>query len=89
MFTALLLVPAVGRCSASGSSPGRTPRSGAEAAGVRAERWARRIAARPLPYLLAAASVMLVLAAPVLDMRTWPQSGGDGSVTPPPAARST
>jgi RND superfamily putative drug exporter len=48
--------------------PTRMPRSG---------RWANRVAARPLAWALAAATVMLVLAAPVLDMRTWPQSGSD------------
>ena len=35
------------------------------------------MAARPLAWALAAVTVMLVLAAPVLDMRTWPQSGSD------------
>src|SRR6185436_12658496 len=79
MFTALLLVPAVGSQFRKRLQP-RAVRRGRvqKPQGVRAERWARRIAARPVPYLLAAASVMLVLAAPVLDMRTWPQSGGDG-----------
>jgi RND superfamily putative drug exporter len=79
MFTALLLVPAVGSLFRRRLNPravrrGRAPRP----QGVQAERWARRIAGRPVPWLLAAATVMLVLAAPVLDMRTWPQSGGDG-----------
>ena len=35
-------------------------------------RWAERVGRRPLPWALAAAGVMLALAAPVLDMRTWP-----------------
>ena len=35
------------------------------------------MAARPLAWALAAVTVMLLLAAPVLDMRTWPQSGSD------------
>ncbi len=79
MFTALLLVPAVASLFRKRLQPRAVRRGGVQKPqGVRAERWARRIAARPLPYLLAAASVMLVLAAPVLDMRTWPQSGGDG-----------
>ncbi len=43
----------------------------------RSERWARRVAGRPLPWLIGAATVMVLLAAPVLDMRTWPGSGGD------------
>jgi putative drug exporter of the RND superfamily len=44
---------------------------------TRSERWAHRVAARPLAWALAAVTVMLLLAAPVLDMRTWPQSGSD------------
>ena len=43
----------------------------------RSERWANRVAARPLAWALAAVTVMLLLAAPVLEMRTWPQSGSD------------
>ena len=30
-----------------------------------------------MPWLIGAATVMVLLAAPVVDMRTWPQSGGD------------
>ncbi|GAA1932744.1 MMPL family transporter [Nocardioides marmoribigeumensis] len=35
-------------------------------------RWAQRVGRRPLPWALGAAVVMLALAAPVVDMRTWP-----------------
>ncbi len=45
--------------------------------GSRSERWAHMVAARPLAWALAAVTVMLLLAAPVLEMRTWPQSGSD------------
>src|SRR5687767_7528932 len=56
----------------------RAPADGVRPAGpTRSERWANRVAARPLAWALAAVTVMLVLAAPVLDMRTWPQSGSD------------
>ena len=34
---------------------------------------ARRIVARPWPYALVASVVMVLLALPVLDLRTWPQ----------------
>ncbi|WP_068278127.1 MMPL family transporter [Aldersonia kunmingensis] len=40
------------------------------------ERWARRVSARPLPYAVAALGLLLLLAAPVLQMRTWPQDAG-------------
>jgi RND superfamily putative drug exporter len=43
----------------------------------RSQRWAERVAARPLVWALAAVTLMLLLAAPVLEMRTWPQSGSD------------
>jgi RND superfamily putative drug exporter len=35
-------------------------------------RWAARVGRRPLGWALASLGVMLVLAAPVLDLRTWP-----------------
>ena len=41
-------------------------------------RWAARIGRRPVPYALAALSLLLLLAAPVLGMRTWPQDAGSG-----------
>ncbi|GAA2733905.1 MMPL family transporter [Actinocorallia aurantiaca] len=34
--------------------------------------WAARVGRRPLPWLLAALTLMLALAAPALGMRTWP-----------------
>ena len=36
-------------------------------------RWAVRVGRRPLPWALAAAIVLMVLAAPAAAMRTWPQ----------------
>lgn len=36
-------------------------------------RWAAKVAKRPLLWAMAAAIVMLTLAVPALDMRTWPQ----------------
>ena len=36
-------------------------------------RWAVKVAKRPLLWAVAAAIVMLTLAVPALDMRTWPQ----------------
>ena len=90
MVTALLLVPAIFRLTHRWIEPravrrarkGKRVRPAALAkterpVGHRAERWAHRVSARPLPWLLGAATVMVLLAAPVLDMRTWPGSSGD------------
>ncbi|WP_018500195.1 MMPL family transporter [Parafrankia discariae] len=38
--------------------------------------WAGRIGRRPLPWALGALLLLLLLAAPVLGMRTWPQDAG-------------
>ena len=42
-------------------------------------RWAARVGRRPLPWAAAAAVLMLTLAIPALDMRTWPQDASSGS----------
>jgi len=39
-------------------------------------RWAQRVGRRPWPWALGALALLLVLAAPVLGMRTWPQDAG-------------
>ncbi|MEO3783153.1 MMPL family transporter [Actinocorallia sp. B10E7] len=38
--------------------------------------WAARVGRRPLPWLLAALTLLLALAAPALGMRTWPSDAG-------------
>ena len=87
MLTALVLVPALSALTGRWLEPravrrarrGKTVRRahGTPVVGAQAERWARLVAGRPIPWLVGAATVMVLLAAPVLDMRTWPQSGGD------------
>jgi len=87
MLTALVLVPALSALTGRWLEPravrrarkGKTVRRARRTpvAGARAERWARLVAGRPVPWLIGAATVMVLLAAPVVDMRTWPQSGGD------------
>ncbi|WP_007514945.1 MMPL family transporter [Pseudofrankia saprophytica] len=44
-------------------------------------RWAARVGRRPLPWALGALGLLLALAAPVLDMRTWPQDAGSQSTS--------
>ena len=80
LAAALTLVPAL--CGLAGNRllPRRTRRGQ-----VRAEktpltaRWARRVVRRPLAAALTALVFLLLLAAPVLGMRTWPQDGSSAS----------
>ncbi len=78
VFSVLLLVPALAsllrrwirpRAVRKGRTPVRTSH--------RAERWANGVARRPVMWAVLAATVLLALAAPVLDLRTWPGSGSD------------
>ncbi len=83
MATALTLVPALCRLGGRRMLPRRVRRGGIAAHGPTSRRgltarWAGTVGRRPLPWLVGAGLVMVVLAAPVLDMRTWPQ---DASTT--------
>jgi RND superfamily putative drug exporter len=49
------------------------------AAPTRTGRWAAAVARRPLAGALGALAVLLLLAAPALSMRTWPQDAGTQS----------
>ena len=76
MFTALCWCPPLGRFAASGCCPAPCAAAGCRTEGVRC-RALGADGSPPAPAVtVAAASVMLVLAAPVLDMRTWPQDPG-------------
>lgn len=82
VFSVLVLVPALASLGRKQLRPrsvrtGREPREGAH----RAERWARTVSRRPLAWAALAATVLVVLAAPVLDLRTWPSSGSDESTS--------
>jgi RND superfamily putative drug exporter len=80
MLASITLVPAV--CGLAGFrifgrnmrrlAPRKSPRNQPPVT----ERWARRVGNRPLPYAVAALALLLLLAAPVLQMRTWPQDAG-------------
>ncbi len=82
MAAALTLVPALCRLG-NRRILARAERRAARAGVARTRRtpliarWAQRVGRRPLPWAMAAAALMLGLAAPALDMRTWP---GDVSV---------
>ncbi|MBL7499908.1 MMPL family transporter [Frankia sp. CNm7] len=77
------------RAMAEASDAATAPASGAQAAqAAQAQpdqrltaRWAARVGRRPLPWALGALVVLLALAAPVLDMRTWPQDAGSQSTS--------
>ncbi len=83
LLTSLTLVPAL--CGLAGTRLLRRSERAAVAAGTpsavtigspRTAAWARRVGRNPLPWALGALAVVLALAAPVLDMRTWPQDAG-------------
>jgi RND superfamily putative drug exporter len=73
LVSALILVPALSRVA------GRRLMPRADRRGQRRERtpatarWAQRVSRRPLPWAVAASALMILIALPTLDMRTWPQ----------------
>jgi len=78
MLAALTLVPAFSRLAGRRIVPRRVRDLPAEEAPLPegrvglTGRWAERVGRRPLPFAIGASLVMVVLAAPVLDLRTWP-----------------
>jgi putative drug exporter of the RND superfamily len=79
LAAALVLVPALCRLAGyrllprkvrRGTLPGRQPLIA---------RWAARVGRRPVPWAVGAAALMVLLALPALDMRTWPQDSGSVS----------
>jgi len=73
MAGALTLVPALCRFAGMRLLPRRVRRDRARAGVPFTARWAAKVGRRPLPWAIAATVVMLGLAVPALDMRTWPQ----------------
>ncbi|WP_072805454.1 MMPL family transporter [Rhodococcoides yunnanense] len=73
MLTSITLVPAL--CALAGTRVLRKKTSAATGPS-RTERWARMVCRRPVAWTLAALMVLAVLAAPVLEMRMWPQNAG-------------
>lgn len=87
MLAALTLVPAL--CGLAGRrvlgrrrDAGRTgPQDRSERSDTRTARWAQLVGRRPWPWAIGATLVLLALAAPVLQMRTWPQDAGSQPTT--------
>ena len=82
MAAALTLVPALCRLAGrkvlprkmrKGHVPGVREVADATARPSLTARWAAKVGRTPLPWAVGAALVMILLALPVLDMRTWPQ----------------
>ena len=81
LAAAITLVPAL--CGLAGDRllPRRT-RTGRDAGIAKPPliaRWAARVARRPIAAALAALTFLLLLAAPTVGMRTWPQDGSSNS----------
>jgi putative drug exporter of the RND superfamily len=81
MLTSITLVPAL--CGLAGqrllsrkSRAGLSESIGTPAGSTATSRWAERIGRHPWRWALAALTLLLLLAAPVLGMRTWPQDAG-------------
>ncbi|MBC2639695.1 MULTISPECIES: MMPL family transporter [unclassified Rhodococcus (in: high G+C Gram-positive bacteria)] len=82
MLTSVTLVPAL--CGLAGRRVlGTRSRARADrrATSPLTERWAIRVSRRPWLWALTALGVLLLLAAPVLGMRTWPQDAGSAPAT--------
>jgi RND superfamily putative drug exporter len=80
LAAAITLVPAL--CGLAGHRllPRRTRKGRNRAARTPlTARWAARVARRPVAAALAALTFLLLLAAPTLGMRTWPQDGSSNS----------
>ena len=81
MLASITLVPAL--CGMAGHRLARRS-GGRHRLGVvrsRTTRWVQHVASRPIACALGALVVLLLLAAPTLDMRTWPRDAGSQSTT--------
>ncbi|GAA1477177.1 MMPL family transporter [Nocardioides aestuarii] len=76
MVSALVLVPALCRLAGRKVLPRRVRRGRVRDTTPLTARWARVVTRRPAPWAIAAATLMVLIALPVVDMRTWPQDAG-------------
>ncbi|MBJ8343684.1 MMPL family transporter [Antrihabitans sp. YC2-6] len=79
MLASVTLVPAL--CGLAGKRVLRKKRRVVEDPAAphrvsKTERWAARVGDNPWPWAVSALLILLLLAAPVLQMRTWPQDAG-------------
>jgi RND superfamily putative drug exporter len=79
LAASLTLVPVFCRFAGRRVLPGAVRRSRERTGAPLTARWAQRVARRPLPWALAAGVLMLTIAVPALDMRTWPQDESTAS----------
>jgi putative drug exporter of the RND superfamily len=79
LAASLTLVPVFARFAGRRLLPRGVRRGRRRTARPLTARWAQRVARRPLPWALAAAVLMLTIAVPALDMRTWPQDESTAS----------
>ena len=79
LSAALLLVPALCRLAGRRLMPRKVRRGTDVQRRPFIARWATRVGRRPVPWAVGAAALMVLLALPALDMRTWPQDSGSVS----------
>jgi RND superfamily putative drug exporter len=73
MAAALTLVPVLCRFAGRRLLPRRVRKARTRTREPLTARWAAKVGRHPLPWAIAATVLMLGLAVPALDMRTWPQ----------------
>jgi RND superfamily putative drug exporter len=76
LLSALVLVPALCRLAGRRVLPRAVRRGRLRDTTPLTARWARVVTRRPVPWAVGAATLMVLIALPVIDMRTWPQDAG-------------
>ena len=79
MAAALTLVPALSRFAGKRLLPRKVRRGQAATRTPLTARWAAKVSRRPVPWMIAGAALMVAVALPALDMRTWPQDASSQS----------
>ena len=79
LSAALVLTPVFARLAGRRLMPRKDRRGRRATTQPLTARWAARVGRRPLPWAIVAAGVMVLLALPALDMRTFPQDPSTAS----------